>query len=69
MDIKLAQALEDNAKLQKENEELKAQIEKMKCCGNCDNWNSNRKDNNGYYCIAHDGDNKCPLWELKEIAE
>ena len=25
--------------LQKKNHELEAQIEKMKCCGNCNNWN------------------------------
>lgn len=32
MDIELAQALKEIA-------DLKAQIEEMKCCYNCDNWN------------------------------
>jgi hypothetical protein len=32
MDIELAQALKEIA-------DLKAQVEKMKCCQNCENWN------------------------------
>jgi hypothetical protein len=48
--------------LEKENAELKAQIEKMKCCGNC--------AKNGHICVAEEmqgklcGKNK-DKWELK----
>lgn len=52
----------NNAKLlhmygecQKENEELKAQIEKMKCCGNCINRGLN-KDDFSYPCCD------CKYW-------
>ena len=31
----IQEQLEDRVKVIKENEELKAQIEQMKCCGNC----------------------------------
>ncbi len=55
MDIELAQALKEIA-------ELKAQIEKMKCCGNC--------AKNGHICVAEEmqgklcGKNK-DKWELR----
>ena len=39
MDIELAQALKEIA-------DLKAQIEKMKCCGNCEHFNFNEPN----YC-------------------
>jgi hypothetical protein len=48
--------------LEKENAKLKAQIEKMKCCGNC--------AKNGHICVAEEmqgklcGKNK-DKWELK----
>ena len=53
---------ESFAKLQLENTELKAQIEKMKCCGNC--------AKNGHICVAEEiqgklcGKNK-DKWELR----
>ena len=43
----IQEQLEDRVKVIKENEELKAQIEQMKCCGNCesvfDDERSNKK--------------------------
>ena len=51
------------SELEKENAELKAQIEKMKCCGNC--------AKNGHICVAEEmqgelcGKNK-DKWEIKE---
>jgi len=48
----------------KENAELKAQIEKMKCCGNC--------AKNGHICVAEEmqgklcGKNK-DKWELRRV--
>ena len=36
-----------NKELEKENAELKEQIEKMKCCGNCKHENDS---NTNYYC-------------------
>lgn len=55
MDIELAQALKEIA-------DLKAQIEKMKCCGNC--------AKKGHICVAEEiqgklcGKNK-DKWELR----
>ena len=53
-----------------ENEQLKAQIEKMKCCGNCKYWNY--KDIQKY-CNKRTGTPelasrsfKCDKWELTE---
>ena len=34
-EVTIQEQLEDRVKVIKENEELKAQIEQMKCCGNC----------------------------------
>lgn len=42
----------------KENAELKAQIEKMKCCGNCGKWENCEKDEMFSYDICGD-------WELE----
>lgn len=43
--------------LKKENEQLKAQIEKMKCCGNCENKKSKPTC---FFCV------KLKKWELAE---
>lgn len=46
--------------LEKENAELKEQIEKMKCCGNCNNY---------MHRIDHRCNTECKdlsRWELKE---
>ena len=59
MDIELAQALKEIA-------DLKAQIEKLKCCGNCQTV----RDAEGNCYLKKDG--KCKdkdKWELKEIKE
>ena len=52
----------------KENEQLKAQIEKMKMCCNCAKWRSWKEelDDVSYPCVRHDCDSKCSLWKLKE---
>lgn len=46
-EVTIQEQLEDRVKVIKENEELKAQIEQMKCCGNCesvfDDERSNKK--------------------------
>ena len=46
MDIELAQALKEIA-------DLKAQIEKMKCCGNCKYYQF--QNDAGYYTCIKDG--------------
>lgn len=46
-------------KLEKENEELKQQIEKMKCCGNCKGVCNS--DDVAYFCK----NNGYKLWEIK----
>ena len=46
---------------EKENEQLKAQIEKMKCCGNCCHCGTNYDCD---YCSDHF--DEMPDWQLKE---
>lgn len=48
--------------LEEENEQLKAQIEKMKCCNNCKLYQCEKWKNNeiNYHF------NKCENWELVE---
>ena len=50
--------------MQEENEQLKEQIEKMKCCLNCNFW----KDKKYNVCreIKKLGKTCCTFWELKE---
>lgn len=50
--------------LQKENEELKAQIKKMKCCGNCKHLMKEHNEN----CVFINSLNTicCNKWELAE---
>ena len=60
------QAMENEC-LKDENTELMAQIEKMKCCCNCERWrDESNKGSDDYPCIQHDCDSKCSLWELKK---
>ena len=49
-------------KFEKENEQLKQQIEKMKCCNNCKLYQCEKWENNeiNYHF------NKCENWELAE---
>lgn len=49
-------------KFEKENEQLKQQIEKMKCCNNCKLYQCEKWKNNkiNYHF------NKCENWELAE---
>ena len=56
MDIELAQALKEIA-------DLKAQIEKMKCCGNCEHFNFNEPN----YChkgVYRERQYVCSEWEF-----
>lgn len=62
-------------RLEKENAELKAQIEKMKCCANCTHNGSDSEigengDYTDYTCIQCDDfstkENPYPNWELAE---
>ena len=78
---RLKHLLEKNLKLYRENEELKAQIEKMKNCNNCKygycGWSSQSIDKDGRrtchawnkekqaYCDIGNGA-KYQLWEIKE---
>lgn len=57
---KAVDELEHITDIEKENEQLKAQIEKMKCCWNC-------KHNDEFYCKRWrgKGEGYC-LWELAE---
>jgi hypothetical protein len=67
-------ALVSKSDLQKENEELKQQIEKMKCCGNCKY--SNQESVYSIVCkvggvdksdyINVDDNQVCDKWEIKE---
>ena len=55
----LDEAKEEIIRLVKENKELKAQIEKMKCCANCKK----------YWRMCEYGDREmqiCEKWEIKE---
>lgn len=58
-------ALVSKNDLQKENEQLKEKIEKMKCCYNCSKWNDGQcadvPNDNSYYSA----DFVCDKWELK----
>ena len=61
---KLNARIEQVERLKQENAELKARIEKMKCCGNC--------AKNGHICVAEEmqgelcGKNK-DKWELRRV--
>lgn len=46
-------ALVSKNDLQKENEQLKQQVEKMKCCGNCKHYQF--QNDAGYYTCTKDG--------------
>lgn len=72
-------ALEYIVELEKENEQLKAQIEKMKCCANCKYGKQGDPDYNRecYYCDVDrcicavtrnkmTWDEKCDEWGLAE---
>ena len=51
-------------KILKENEQLKAQIEKMKCCTNCKHYCINNEDE--FDCCRSYDCAKFDKWELKE---
>lgn len=51
------------AELEKENKKLKAQIEKMKCCGNCIHCYEGAY-HNGYRCKDHARESVCDNWEM-----
>lgn len=64
------------SKLEKENEKLKAQIERLKCCQNCKHWKWQdsedlSEDSGVYYCELKLSGNrlllgKCGAWEICE---
>ena len=63
---KLDEALEwqkQQTEKDKRIKELEAQIEKMKCCGNCD------VGDKACYVRTQEYVNICPSWKLKEIKE
>ena len=57
-------ALKKIVELTEENEQLKAQIEKMKCCGNCKNQLSLAYGE--LSCDLYGECKHCSKWELKE---
>lgn len=58
---------EENQRLKKENEDLKAQIEKMKCCENCKFWQDNDCIiEHDYDCKRWINTNTDDFWELAE---
>ena len=64
-------ALEYISELEQENEQLKAQNEKMKCCGNCKNLKYYEQALDKYECNIYDvsdisGVCDCDEWELAE---
>lgn len=57
------QLLTDKGELTDKVKELKAQIDKMKCCGNC------CVGDKACYVRTQEHVNICPSWKLKEIKE
>lgn len=72
----LSDLLKDKESLEKENKELKQQIEKMKCCGNCKHWKWKdgedlAEEEGVYYCeLKLRSDmlltGKCDGWEIEK---
>lgn len=58
--------------MQKENEELKVQIEKMKCSGNCQTWNEWQcpyaRNREKEYVHPNKDDCPCDKWKIKGFA-
>ena len=57
-------ALKKIVELTEENDQLKAQIEKMKCCGNCQHQYEGVY-HNGFRCKDHASEEVCEGWELE----
>ena len=60
----LKNALERIKELEKENTELKAGIEKLKCCGNCES-----EDDDSWHDSPCDGCRNYSHWKLRKIDE
>ena len=58
--------VEGRKELEKENEELKQQIEKMKCCQNCKYGYKKIREEPCCNCKHIPSDRKIDKWELKE---
>ena len=59
-------ALVNKNDLQKENEQLKQQVEKMKCCYNCSKWNDGECEESPKSKTFFCADFKCDEWECIE---
>lgn len=59
-------ALVNKNDLQKENEQLKTQVEKMKCCYNCSKWNDGECEESPKSKTFFCADFKCDKWECIE---
>ena len=59
-------ALVSKSDLQKENEQLKQQVEKMKCCYNCSKWNDGECEESPKSKTFFCADFKCDKWECIE---
>ena len=59
-------ALVSKSDLQKENEQLKQQVEKMKCCYNCSKWNDGECEESPRSKTFFCADFKCDKWECIE---
>lgn len=63
--IPLEETVEYFENLEKENEQLKQQINKMKCCGNCKHYCINDEDD--FDCCRSYNCTKFDKWELAEV--
>lgn len=59
---KVVDELEHITDIEQKNEQLKAQIEKMKCCGNCSKWYECSKEKQMLFKLHKN----CDEWELAE---
>lgn len=57
-------ALVSKSDLQKENEQLKQQVEKMKCCYNCSKWYDGECEESPKSKTFFCADFKCDKWEI-----
>ena len=58
-------ALVNKNDLQKENEQLKQQVEKMKCCYNCSKWYDGECEESPKSKTFFCADFKCDKWEIE----
>lgn len=67
--VPLSETVEHYENLEKENQQLKAQIEKMKCSKNCQTWNEWQcpyaRDKEKNYVYPNKNNCPCDKWKIK----